>query len=168
MHANRPELLVVLTQDAKLCIETDQSPKMSDIDRLYGEGAAACWLATIMSFVNDNLSPSARMETGMIKNAARVFTSKYHYFKASEFMLFFCNVMTGKYGRLYRSLDTPTLGDYIINNFMEERGNMLSSMYEQQRKQVQEEHAVLTEAEKRQNEVIMRRIYAKLGMRWTD
>lgn len=117
------------------------SPTLVDIKIMYGTGADAKWLSLVLAYINEMPSGNRRMDSFQISAAAATISSSFFFLKASEILLFFRNLMGGKYGKvIYGGLDGHSIGAAIRDYFLPERAVYLDRIEQEERERKWQEH----------------------------
>lgn len=134
-----PANLLPYTHNARKCFETEISPTMVTLNKVYGQGSAAKWIGHMLAYLNTMFEAEERANASLLPFVAESIASTYYYLKASELMLFFRNVIGGKYGKvLYKSTFMTDFSAAIKDKFMPERAMMYDRL-ERERREREEE-----------------------------
>lgn len=138
--AYAPSEIIRLTNDVERCY-SGNSPTLVDLKIMYGDGADAKWLGLVLAYVNELPLSNKRMEDFQISAAAASIASTFYFLKASEVLLFFRNLMGGKYGKiLYGGIDGHAIGAAIRDHFLPERAVWMERLAQRQRDEEWQEH----------------------------
>ena len=105
------------------------APTMVMIDNTYGKRTSSVWLSQQLIELNA-FAKGEKMDDYQVKEAAKILASNYYHLKATEFMLFFWRLKSGRYGKFFGAVDPITIGNYL-QSFLNER-NYEIGKYEQE------------------------------------
>lgn len=105
--------------DERRCVITDKSPSLSLLGQLYGDDAPVMWLSGVLSFYNEIASSERKMDAFQIEACASAIAFEYFYLKASEMLLFFKLLLSGRFGKqVYGALDSYSVCSCIKDCFL--------------------------------------------------
>ena len=122
-----PDLQIKICRDKELCFFGD-APVLSEINMAYGEMTAAMWLVPQLYNLSEYCGVKDKLEGKSLEECASIIASEFYYLKVSELMLFFYQFKSGKYGKMYGSVDPITIMT-SLRTFLSERNHQLD-LYE--------------------------------------
>lgn len=129
LQALSPDKQFVWCDDERLCL-LGNFPTLTELNITYNPNAAVVWLIPQLVDLSEYCGCKDKLNKMQLQHCAQIITSKWHYMKVSEFMLFFYRFKQGRYGRFYGSID-PMVITTALNDFVSERNNALD-MYEKE------------------------------------
>lgn len=110
---------ILSRDDERRCVVTERSPTLSMLSRKFGDRASHTWLCVIISYYNELSSSSKKMEAFQIEACASAIAFEYFYLKASEILLFFKLLLSGRFGKqVFGGLDPYTINSCIRESFL--------------------------------------------------
>jgi len=96
------------------------SPELSMVGKLYGVEVTESWLVSLLTYFGEFVGTKEKVETGTMHDLARIIIGMAWYLRMSEVMLFFADMMSGRYGKFYGAIDplTITVG---LRSFLSDR-----------------------------------------------
>lgn len=95
-------------------------PTLTDTRLTYGSNASVIWLLPQLYNLSEYCGCKDKLTKMQYEELAFVISTEYHYLKISELMLFFYRFKTGRYGRLYGTVDPLVITD-SLRKFCHER-----------------------------------------------
>ncbi len=114
-----PDLQMKICRDDQLCFFGD-APILSEINMAYGEMTSTMWLIPQLYDLSEYCGVKDKLEGKSLEECASVIASEFYFLKVSELMLFFHRFKSGRYGKLYGSVD-PLAITTSLREFLKER-----------------------------------------------
>jgi len=148
-----PDLQMKICRDDQLCFFGD-APILSEINMAYGEMTSTMWLIPQLYDLSEYCGVKDKLEGKSLEECASVIASEFYFLKVSELMLFFHRFKSGRYGKLYGSVD-PLAITTSLREFLKERAREI-----ERRKSMEME---AEERESRKNAISRDEYIAKYG-----
>ena len=148
-----PDLQMKICRDDQLCFFGD-APILSEINMAYGEMTSTMWLIPQLYDLSEYCGVKDKLEGKSLEECASVIASEFYFLKVSELMLFFHRFKSGRYGKLYGSVD-PLAITTSLREFLKERAREI-----EHRKRMEME---AEERESRKNAISRDEYIAKYG-----
>ena len=104
------------------------APMLCTIDAAYGEGSAAQWLIPQLFDLCATAGVKTKLDDFQLKQLACMIREEFGFLKASEVMLFFWRLKSGRYGQFYGAVDPMTVMIALRSQFMQERARVIDDM----------------------------------------
>lgn len=101
------------------------APMLCTIDAAYGEGAAAQWLIPQLFDLCATAGVNVKLDDMQLKQLAYMIREEFGFLKASEVMLFFWRLKSGRYGKFYGAVDPMAVMIALRSDFMQERAKAI-------------------------------------------
>lgn len=125
-----PDLQVKAAQDVERCF-LGNAPTLASINMAYGKATAQMWLVPQLENLSEYCGCKDKLTIPQLEECARIIATEFYYLKVSELLLFFHRFKSGRYGRMYGSVD-PLVITTSLRDFVRERGNEIDR-YEKSR-----------------------------------
>ena len=109
------------------CI-TGSAPTLGQLKRYYGENMARTWLELQIIRLSELCGAKGKISNAQTAFCADVILSQYGYLKVTDLLLYFSNLIAGKYGYFYGTIDPQRMMAWT-NQYLRER-NKIYEQYE--------------------------------------
>lgn len=92
---------------------TGTAPTLSAMKRFYGEGPTRGWVEIQIITLSDLCGAADKINNSQTAFCAEVILSQYGYLKVTDLLLYFSNLIAGKYGYFYGSIDPQRILAWI-------------------------------------------------------
>lgn len=117
------------------CI-TGNAPSLVDLNNAYGNNASVQWLIAQIVVYQESINTPNKMTTSQYTNLAQTMAQEYYYLKASEVLLFFANLTSGRYNIDYHGYVSPDIIlDALRNQFLPYRNRIMNEEYDRQQEE---------------------------------
>lgn len=134
---------------------TGTAPAISSLVAAYGAKAVRVWVYAQLENLNVFVGAKNKIEPSQMSMLADIIITDYFYLKASELLLFFHQLKSGRYGKFYGSVD-PMQVSVALTEFAAYRRDMIFRL--ENEKRISES---LDRAEKREALAITRGQYLR-------
>lgn len=101
------------------------APMLCTIDAAYGKGSATQWLIPQLFDLCATAGVNVKLDDVQLKQLAYMIREEFGFLKASEVMLFFWRLKSGRYGKFYGAVDPMTVMIALRSDFMQERAKAI-------------------------------------------
>lgn len=101
------------------------APMLCTIDAAYGAGAAAQWMIPQLFDLCATAGVNVKLDDMQLKQLAYMIREEFGFLKASEVMLFFWRLKSGRYGKFYGAVDPTAVMIALRSGFMPERAKAI-------------------------------------------
>lgn len=135
-YGNAQRFLIALNPSVQIQVAanldrafTGDSPSLNVIKFTYSQEIAESWIMAHLENINDFCGVSQKMETYQMEELAKMILVEYHYFKASELMLFFHRFKCGQYGDFFGVVDAHKILSGLLR-FTKDRFSIIKRIEE--------------------------------------
>lgn len=115
-----PDLQVKAAQDVERCY-FGNAPTLTSINLAYGKATAQIWLVPQLTNLSEYCGAKDKLSGFQLEECAGVIATEFCFLKVSELLLFFHRFKSGRYGKMYGSVD-PLIITTALREFVKERG----------------------------------------------
>ena len=140
-HSDLQAFMKVMNTDVQQTYGRDErkaimcgAPTMTVMDLAYGENAAAIWLTSQLTDLGLYAGVNGTLTERQYMQLAWMIVSEFGFLKATELMLFFYRMKSGRYGHFYGSIDPMVIMETLRKRFMPERAAVIDKAESEQRR----------------------------------
>lgn len=125
-----------------------KAPSISLVSRAYGVESAKSWIEIQLNNLSEFAGCKDKLKPHQITELAFMIMEEYHYFKLTEFMLFFQKFKKCEYGKFYGAVDPMVIME-ALDKFRQERHyeyNKEESRKEEERKKKEAQEIEISRA----------------------
>ena len=139
------EFLVAINPDRQLQICSNpedcyfgNSPTLTSLNKLYGQGAAEVWLAAEVQEACLFMGIKEMPDINQTEKLVKIIALQYGYLKVDELQLFFFNFCSAKYRHFYSVFD-PSIIILSLRDFLSDRSRAYEKREQRERDRAREE-----------------------------
>ena len=128
-YGDRDKFLMTFNPDVQqdICGDPDVcffggAPTLGQLNTTYGSQTAAMWLVPQLYNLSEYCGCKEKLLGRPLEECASVIATEFYFLSVSELMLLFHRFKSGRYGRIYGSVD-PLVITTSIRDFLKERSN---------------------------------------------
>ena len=106
-------------RDAERCV-TGNAPMLCEVKRFYDETTVLSWLEMQIIALSELCGAKGKISELQAKFCAEQILSEYGFLKVTEVLLYFSNLVSGKYGYFYGTIDPQRILAWL-HEFMHDR-----------------------------------------------
>jgi hypothetical protein len=95
------------------------------LDAAYGDGSAVTWLIPQLHNLCAAVGVKTKLDDAQLAQLAMMIRKEFGYLKATEVMLFFWRLKSGRYGKFYGAVDPMAVMIALRTGFMPERARAI-------------------------------------------
>ena len=116
---------------------TGTAPSLLEVDEMYGADTAHTWLAAQLSHLAEYCGVNGKLTPWQVELCATNMVQEHGHLKVTEFLLYFCRMAMGRYGKFYGQMDPQRIMSWL-DDFLKERSEIITAVAEKEEREARE------------------------------